>query len=729
MQDLCERCGRNPAAGPLLGVDNVWLACHECLLDASPASAEQDDQLSDDAAAAIMDARLLAGASGAPVVDTQHLLGGLVRTEVSAGALGVLGVDEAAVAELRNELRAMMRMDARRATSASALSAQAQAVIEAACAIARDPAEVTAADLARGLLIVPGLGGQLLCEVTADSDGATPLTHATPLTPPVTPTPALDEFTVDLTAQARAGALDPVYGRDAEIERVGQILSRRRKNNPVLVGDAGVGKTAIVEGFAQRAADADPQTGVRVCALDLAAVVAGCTARGEFELRLKAILAEVAAADGRIVLFVDELHTISDIGSGNGALGTPDILKPMLARGELPLIGATTPREFKRLRRDSALERRLQPVDVGELTVEQAVQALEVARPRYEQHHGVRYTDAALAAAAKLADRHLHTSKLPDKALDLLDEAGAQARRRVTLPAPRLAELRQQIAAQAAAIRDAVAAERYADAAEAKDQLDALHAELADGETYAATVDAPDIHRVLAQRTGIPAGDLTADERDTLRSLPDRLAARVIGQDHAVQAVSAAVRRARVGVGSSGTRGSFLFCGPSGVGKTELARALAETLYGSDDALVRFDMSEFSERHTVARLIGSPPGYVGFREGGQLTEAVRRRPYSLLLLDEVEKADPAVWNLLLQVLEDGRLTDAKGDPVDFSDVTVIMTSNVGAAPAKRRPGFASEPDRPAVTSTQSSRGCSPPSCATASTRPSSSTRSPSSTSS
>jgi ATP-dependent Clp protease ATP-binding subunit ClpC len=516
---------------------------------------------------------------------------------------------------------------------------------------------------------------------------------------PESETPALDEFGRDLTAEAREGRIDPVIGREDEIEQTVEILARRRKNNAVLIGEAGVGKTAIVEGLARRIAEGDvPATlsGARLVALDLAGMVAGAQYRGQFEQRLKTVLEEVAASEGRVVVFVDELHTILGAGNAEGAMDAANMLKPMLARGELRMIGATTLAEYRKIERDGALARRFSPVTVEEPSIEDTVAILRGLREAYESHHEATIADEALVAAARLSDRYITEYQLPDKALDLVDQAAAKVRLRSGPTGSDTEALRTQLAELDAEKDAAVAAEAYERAAELKVRADELHQRLAaldagDGEaadTGRPTVGETDVAAVVAARTGIPVGELVAGELERLHTLEADLHERVIGQDDAVELVADTVRRARVGL-AEGDRplGTFLFLGPTGVGKTELVKALAERLFATEKALVRIDMSEYREPHTVARLIGSPPGYVGYGEGGQLSEPVRRRPYSVILLDEIEKAHPDVWNVLLQVMDDGRLTDGEGRTVDFSNTVLVMTSNLGAAKAKRALGF------------------------------------------
>ena len=520
-------------------------------------------------------------------------------------------------------------------------------------------------------------------------------------------TPALDRFGRDLSAEAQAGRIDPVIGREDEIAQVVEVLSRRRKNNAVLIGEAGVGKTAIAEGLALRIAHHDvpaPLHGVRVVALDLAGILAGTQFRGAFEQRLKALLDEVVAAQGRVILFVDELHTVLGAGAAEGAMDAANMLKPMLARGELRMIGATTLAEYRKIERDSALARRFSPVIVEEPSVPDTIEILRGLRPQYEEHHGVQIADEALEAAARLSDRYISEYRLPDKAIDLVDQAAA--RMRLHDGGTDAGRLRGELERLAAEKQAAVDAEAYEDAAQLKQRIDEVERRLAElapgaGETEAtggaAVVGEQDIAAVVAARTGIPVGELVAGELERLGTLEDDLHRRVIGQEDAVRAVAETVRHARAGLAEPDRPlGSFLFMGPTGVGKTELVKALAERLFATEKALVRIDMSEYREPHSVARLIGSPPGYVGYGDGGQLTEPVRRRPYSVILLDEIEKAHPEVWNVLLQVLDDGRLTDGEGRTVDFTNTVVVMTSNLGAGEAKRPLGFVTGASDPAA---------------------------------
>ena len=563
---------------------------------------------------------------------------------------------------------------------------------------------------------------------------------------------ALEQYGVDLTAIARLGKLDPVIGRDAEIRRISQVLTRRTKNNPVLIGDPGVGKTAVVEGLAQRIVAGDVSDSLknkRLVSLDLAALVAGAKYRGEFEERLKAVLAEISAADGQIITFVDELHSLMGAGGGEGSVAASNMLKPMLARGELRLIGATTLDEYRQyIEKDAALERRFQQVYVGEPSVEDTIAILRGLNPRYESHHEVPISDAALVAAASLSARYISGRQLPDKAIDLIDEAASRLRMEID-SAPveidelrrsvdrlrieelalqrekddaskaRLEKLRADLASRAASLDaleqrwnkeksainrignlkkraealqvQADRAQRDGNLAEASrllyGEIPLIERELAEAEAYVPDSDpmvgeevtAEDIAAVIAQWTGIPMGRLLQGETEKLLHLEAELGKRLIGQKPAVMAVSDAVRRTRAGISDADRpTGSFLFLGPTGVGKTELAKALAEFLFDDERAMIRIDMSEYGEKHSVSRLLGAPPGYVGYEQGGQLTEAVRRRPYSVVLMDEIEKAHSEVFDVLLQVLDDGRLTDGQGRTVDFRNVILILTSNLGS---------------------------------------------------
>jgi ATP-dependent Clp protease ATP-binding subunit ClpC len=515
----------------------------------------------------------------------------------------------------------------------------------------------------------------------------------------------LDEFGRNLTKQAHEGKLDPVVGREPEIERVMQILSRRTKNNPVLIGEPGVGKTAVVEGLAQFIArDEVPETlrSKQLYTLDLAALVAGSKYRGEFEERLKKVMKEIRER-GDIVLFVDEMHTLVGAGAAEGAIDAASIIKPALARGELQTIGATTLDEYRKyVEKDPALERRFQPIMVGEPSVEETVEILRGLRDRYEAHHRVSITDAALDAAATLADRYISDRFLPDKAIDLIDEAGSKMRIKMMTAPPDVREVEDRLRAVRQEKEAAIEAQEFEKAANLRDKEKAVLAEkrtieeewLKPDNRRVVEVTEAEIADVVSMWTGIPVTALTEAETAKLLRMEGSLHERVIGQDEAVSAVSRAIRRTRAGLKNpSRPAGSFIFLGPSGVGKTELAKALAAFLFGSEESLISLDMSEYMEKHTVSRLVGSPPGYVGFDEGGQLTELVRRKPYSVILFDEIEKAHPDVFNVLLQILEEGRLTDAQGRKVDFKNAIIIMTSNVGArdiAKGKSQLGFSSD---------------------------------------
>ncbi|AOR30103.1 Clp protease [Streptomyces fodineus] len=629
---------------------------------------------------------------GTSDLDTEHLLWAATKVEPSRRLLSQVGVDPDTLAA---EIAEILPREAGEPSSQPGLTPAAKRTLGAAYVQSQaagvsyiGPEHILGALLgdsdtgAAKLLRAEGTDTKKLADLTeqaARSDGL-PAERKAPAT-------TLDEYGRDLTEEAKAGRLDPVVGRAEEIEQSVEILSRRSKNNPVLIGEPGVGKTAIVEGLAQRIVAGEvPDTlkDKRVVALDLSGMVAGAQYRGQFEERLKKVIEDVQAAKGRIILFIDELHTVVGAGAtGEGSMDAGNMLKPALARGELHVVGATTIDEYRKyVEKDAALERRFQPVMVPEPTVAETVQILEGLRDSYEAHHQVRFDDAALVAAAELSDRYITDRFLPDKAIDVMDQAGARVRLRSAGRSTEVVGREDRIAKLRRELEQAVSVEDFEKASELKRQIAEAEGELAGIEERregVVSVTAADIADVVSRRTGIPVSQLTASEKEKLLKLEEEMHARIVGQDEAVTAVSQAVRRNRAGMGDPDRPvGSFLFLGPTGVGKTELAKTLAALLFGNEDRMIRFDMSEFQEKHTVARLVGAPPGYVGYEEAGQLTEKVRRRPYSVVLFDEVEKAHPDVFNTLLQILDDGRLTDAQGRTVDFRHCVIIMTSNIGA---------------------------------------------------
>ncbi|HWU57424.1 MAG TPA: ATP-dependent Clp protease ATP-binding subunit, partial [Microbacteriaceae bacterium] len=632
-------------------------------------------------------------------VDAVHLLRVMAEKSPAAEAIKNVGADPAAIAKAAEER--LPGYSAERVDTPPALTPSAQRALLDAHQVARafgstyvDPEHLFLAfvvnqdSVAGQILAAAGVTPEALqagARQTVNAQGAPDGRAASA----DSQTPTLDTYGTDLTALARDGRLDPVIGRADEIEQTIEILSRRTKNNPVLIGEAGVGKTAIVEGIAQAVvAGGVPEQlrNKRVVALDLPAMLAGTRFRGDFEERLTKAMDEISAHKDELIVFLDELHTVVGAGgAGEGGMDAGNILKPRLARGELHVVGATTLKEYRSIEKDSALERRFQPVTVGEPSVEDAVLILAGLKHAYEQHHAVTYTDAAIRSAVEMSSRYISDRFLPDKAIDLIDQAGARLRLKLGSSVD-VSALRDELATLESAKNAAVADEKYEDASRIRDEIDTVQQKIAAAEAsdsadsvVSAVVDEPQIAEIIARATGIPASRLTEDDRERLGRLETELHERVVGQNDAVTRIAKAVRRNRTGMGDARRPvGSFLFLGPTGVGKTELAKALAQSLFGDESAMLRFDMSEFGERHTVSRLVGAPPGYVGYDEAGQLTERVRRNPYSVILLDEIEKAHPDVFNLLLQVLDDGRLTDGQGRTVDFRNTVVIMTSNLGS---------------------------------------------------
>src|SRR5437762_9739624 len=622
-------------------------------------------------------------------LDTDHLLHAALRDDVVRHVLREIDADaDAIAAQVEEEAERAQRTDVAPSFSPDAKAALLASYEESRelgssyvgpehvlLALARDEESQAGQLLQRFGLTHTKLRGAVIRGVEG---GAARETSASP---------TLDQFGRDLTQDAREGKLDPVIGRADEIDQAIEILSRRTKNNPALLGEPGVGKTAIVEGIAQRIVnDEVPETlaGRRVVALDLAGMIAGTKYRGEFEERLKTVIDEIRGASEELIVFIDELHTVVGAGAAEGAMDASNMLKPALARGELHVIGATTLDEYrKNIEKDPALERRFQPVLVREPTVEETIDVLHGLKDRYEAFHRVRISDEAIVAAAELSDRYIRDRFLPDKAIDLIDQASARVRLRTKTKDDDTKSLEEDLRRLTRERDQATAAEDYERASAVKEQVESRRQEFEErrtGRQRAAEVTPEDIAEVVSRSTGIPVSQLTTEERQRLMKLEEELHGRIVGQEEAVSAVAEAVRRSRAGLGDpQRPLGSFLFLGPTGVGKTELARALAEALFGHDNVMVRFDMSEFQERHTVSRLVGAPPGYVGYEEAGQLTERVRRRPYSVLLFDEIEKAHADVFNILLQILDDGRLTDDQGRTADFKHTVVITTSKLRAA--------------------------------------------------
>ena len=651
-------------------------------------------------------AQAAAGELGHGYVGCEHLLLAMLREEDDAAcrALNASGIYESAVRE--RMIEKLGRGTAERST-VQGLTPHARCAVELAVgeAMRTGGGEIEAGHLLLGILRDSGnMAVRLLRSLGVDTKKLYSDTlRAMSLSPRKLPLPevrasrsegkngkTLLEFSRDLTAMAREGRLDPVIGREKEIARALRILTRRTKNNPVLIGEPGVGKTAIAEGLAEKIAAGDVPEELldkRILLLDLSGMVAGTKYRGEFEERIRAVLDEVRR-DGNVILFIDELHTIVGAGSAEGAVDAANILKPALGRGEIRVIGATTLEEYRKfIEKDAALERSFQSVQVGEPDEKQALQILQGLRPKYEAYHGLSIEDEALRTAVTLSKRYLPDRFLPDKAIDLIDEAAAGVKLSARSASPELKALEEKASAAARDKETAIRAQDYEKAARLRDAEESFRAQAAaerkkqarEAEKTALRVTAEDIAAVVSNWTGIPVTRLNESESARLLTLEETLHARVVGQEDAVRAVARAIRRGRVGVKDPKRPvGSFLFLGPTGVGKTELSKALAEAVFGSEDAMIRIDMSEYMEKHTVSRLIGSPPGYVGYDEGGQLTEKVRRKPYSVVLFDEIEKAHEDVWNILLQILEDGVVTDAQGHKVDFRNTAVIMTSNIGA---------------------------------------------------
>ena len=635
-------------------------------------------------------------------IGTEHILLGIISEgeSLAAKVLETLGVN---LAKVRQEVEAIVGRGGQTVQQEMVFTPRAKRVIELAFEEARQLNHnyIGTEHLLLGLIREgEGVAARVLTNLGVDP--AKVRVQTTSLLgaegqPPApkgkSKTPTLDAYGRDLTQLAREAKLDPVIGRASEIERVIQILSRRTKNNPALIGEPGVGKTAIAEGLAQRVIKGDipePLRDKRVITLDLAGLVAGTKYRGEFEERMKRVMDEIRGAAGEIILFIDELHTLVGAGAAEGAIDASNIIKPALARGELQCIGATTLNEFrKHIEKDSALERRFQPVMVGEPSVEETIEILKGLRDRYEAHHKVQITDQALAAAAKLGDRYITDRFLPDKAVDLIDEAASRVRLQATLPPAEIRDIDAQLRKIVAEKEAVVKAQEFDKAASLRDKEEKIRLEKArleqDWQEKRAQSDKivkvteEDVAYIVASWTKIPVSRLAQAETEKLLNMADSLHKRVVGQDEAINVIVRAIRRSRAGLKNpSRPIGSFMFLGPTGVGKTEVARSVAEFLFDDSDSMIRIDMSEYMEKYAVSRLVGAPPGYVGYEEGGQLTEAVRRRPYSVILLDEIEKAHPDVFNLLLQVLDDGRLTDSQGRQVDFKNTVIIMTSNVGA---------------------------------------------------
>ena len=689
-----------------------------------------DNRFTQKAQQALRSAHACACELGHGYIGTEHILIGLCADEggVAGSVLSQKGATYEAVREkiielmgkndeISNTTQLMMTPRTKRIIELSFAEARKMAhnyigTEHMLLAIIREGESVALKILAELGVQPPAIYAQIMASVSGYQGGETSDLNDAPAgsanKKAKTNTPTLDQFGRDFTQMAKEGKFDPVIGRDKEISRVIQILSRRTKNNPCLIGEPGVGKTAVIEGLAQKIAAGDvPEVlyDKRLFTLDLSSMIAGAKYRGEFEERLKTAMSEVSKA-GNVILFIDEMHTIIGAGAAEGAIDASNILKPSLARGEIQMIGATTLEEYrKHIEKDSALERRFQPITVGEPTPEESVQILFGIRDKYEAHHGVKITDEAIKAAVELSSRYITDRFLPDKAIDLIDEAASKVRLGSLTAPPAIKELEEKLEKITAEKQSAITVQDFERAASLRDEEKKLQEELNNEQdawkdkntTENSCVSEPQIASVVSEWTNIPVSKLTSDESQKLMNMEDELHKRVIGQSEAVSAVAKAIRRGRVGLKDPKRPiGSFIFLGPTGVGKTELSKALAEAMFGAEDDMIRVDMSEYMEKHSVSRLVGSPPGYVGYDDAGQLTEKVRRKPYSVILFDEIEKAHPDVFNILLQILEDGILTDSQGRRVDFRNTVIIMTSNIGArlitAQKGQKLGFATSDD-------------------------------------